>query len=179
MLDATDAAWRQADDLCRHFLVKRHFPRLTAPDLGRISQSMRHLSILVALSLAFSSACATTSTEETTWTEPQNAYWVRPGRVESVHEIVRRTEGNPAGGALLGGLIGGLLFGRHGRVSPFGAVSGAVIGATASQGAAESRTYQMLVRFDDGAQGVFTYEGYPPFGPGELVNLTPQGLTRR
>jgi outer membrane lipoprotein SlyB len=139
---------------------------------------MRHLSVLVALSLAFSSACATTSAEETTW-EPQTGYWVRPGRVESVHEIVRRTEGNPAGGALLGGLIGGLLFGRHGHVSPFGAVSGAVVGATASQGSAESRTFQVLVRFDDGAQGVFTYEGYPPFGPGELVNLTPQGLTRR
>jgi outer membrane lipoprotein SlyB len=140
---------------------------------------MRRLVILVALSLAFSSACSTTSTEEITWTDPQTAYWVRPGQVESVHEIVRRTEGNPAGGALLGGLIGGLLFGRHGRVSPFGAVSGAVVGATASQGSSESRMYQVLVRFDDGAQGVFTYQSYPPFGPGELVNLTPQGLTRR
>jgi outer membrane lipoprotein SlyB len=152
---------------------------LTALISSAISHGMRHLSMLVALSVVLSSACATTWTDESTWTQPQTGYWVRPGQVESVHEIVRRTEGNPAGGALLGGLIGGLLFGRHGRVSPFGAVSGAVIGATASQGSSESRTYQVLVRFDDGAQGVFTYEGYPPFGPGELVNLTPQGLMRR
>jgi hypothetical protein len=37
--------------------------------------------------------------------------------------------------------------------------------------------YHVVVRFDDGGQGVFNYQGYPPFGPGEPVALTPQGLT--
>jgi outer membrane lipoprotein SlyB len=140
---------------------------------------MNHRHLAIVLLLAFSSACATTSTTETTWTQPEWGDWARPGYVESVHEIVRRTEGHPARGALAGALIGGLLFGRHGAVSPFGAVGGAMVGAAASQGSTESRLFQLVVRFDDGGQGVFTYEGYPPFAPGQPVVLTPQGVAGR
>jgi len=138
-----------------------------------------HRYLIVALLFAFVPACATPSTTETTWTEPTAGDWARPGHVESVHEIVRRTEGNPAGGAIVGALIGGLLFGRHGRVSPFGAVGGAMVGASASQSSTESRLFHLVVRFDDGGQGVFTYQGYPPFAPGQPVMLTPQGLFGR
>jgi outer membrane lipoprotein SlyB len=104
------------------------------------------------------------------------AGWAKPGRVESVQEIVQRTEGNPAGGALAGALIGGFLFGHHGRASLFGAVAGAAAGAAASQHASESRTYHLLVRFNDGTFGMFVYAGAPPFQPGQAVVLTPQGL---
>ena len=140
--------------------------------------ALRALAVTGTLALCLS-ACGTTSTTETVWAQPTSGDWVRPGRVESVHEIVRRREGNPVGGALAGALIGGLLFGRHGFVSPFGAVTGAVVGSAASQGSTESRMYHLVVRFDDGGQGVFTYEGFPPFGAGEPVVLTPQGLARR
>ena len=91
---------------------------------------------------------------------------------------MQRVEGNPAGGALAGALIGGFLFRGRGPASLFGAVAGASIGAAASQGSAETRTYQVLVHFDDGAYGMFVYRGYSPFRPGEAVVLTPQGLAR-
>ena len=129
-------------------------------------------------------ACATTDTYSTTWSEPPPppgyapAYpYGRPGQVQSVQEIVQRTHGNPAGGALAGALIGGLLFGGHGPGSAaFGAAGGAAVGAAASQGSSEMRTYQVLVRFDDGGYATFDYAGYAPFQPGERVDLTPQGL---
>jgi outer membrane lipoprotein SlyB len=132
------------------------------------------------LLLALAPACMATSTTTTTWTDPSApGYWYRQGRVESVQEMVRRTEGNPAGGALLGALIGGFLFGGRGPGAVIGAIGGAQVGAAASQGESESRTYQVLVHFDDGTYGMFAYGGYaPPFRPGERVVLTPQGLAR-
>ena len=134
---------------------------------------------LVPILLMLSVSCATTSTTSTTWTEPPSgASYVRPGRVESVQEVVQRTEGNPAGGAVAGALIGGFLFRGPGPARLFGAASGAAIGAAASQGSSEMRTYQVLVHFNDGAYGMFVYQGYSPFRPGEPVMLTPQGLGR-
>jgi outer membrane lipoprotein SlyB len=136
----------------------------------------RHLRIFaLALSLP-ALGCATTSTTSTTWTAGATPY-PREGRVESVQEIVQRTQGNPAAGALAGALIGGFLFGGHGGPGTlFGAGAGAAVGAAASSGAYEERTYQVLVRFDDGQYGMFVYRGYPPFAPGTAVVLTPQGL---
>jgi outer membrane lipoprotein SlyB len=133
---------------------------------------------LVACALVLFAGCATTSTTSTTWTDPNAAAaWPRPGRVESVQEVRQHVEGDPAGGAVAGALIGGLLFGR-GPSRLFGAAAGAGIGAAASQGSAETRTYHVLVRFDDGGYGRFVYRDYSPFWPGEVVVLTPQGLAR-
>lgn len=124
-------------------------------------------------------ACATTSTTSTTWTaQPPPPAWARPGHVEWVREVVRRQEGNPVGGAVAGAIIGGILGGGRGPGAVVGAAGGAMIGAAASQGSAESRSYEVAVRFDDGAMQVFGYGGYSPFAPGEPVVLTPQGLTR-
>jgi outer membrane lipoprotein SlyB len=136
-------------------------------------------SSLIATLLALCVGCATTSTTSTTWVDPgAPGNWPRAGRVESVQEIVQRVEGNPAGGALAGALIGGFLFGGRGPGRLFGAAAGAAVGAAASQGSAETRTYQVLVHFDDGTYGMFVYRGYSPFRPGEAVVLTPQGLAR-
>jgi outer membrane lipoprotein SlyB len=127
------------------------------------------------VALALATGCATTTTTTTTWTEP-SAGWSRPGRVESIREVVQRVQGNPVGGALVGALIGGLLFHGHGPATLFGAATGAAIGAAASQGSAETHTFQILVRFDDGDYGMFAFRGYPPFHPGDRVVLTPDGL---
>lgn len=130
-------------------------------------------SLLVAGPLV---GCATT-TERTTWVASGN--WTRPGTVESIREIDHHIQGNPAGGALLGALIGGVLFHGHGPATLFGAATGAAIGAAASSGSAERRSFQVLVHFDDGDDGMFVFDGYSPFSPGEQVILTPQGLQRR
>jgi len=106
--------------------------------------------------------------------------WERFGRVEQVRETTVRQQGDPAGGAVAGAIIGGVLghaiFGRGGGL--VGAVGGAAVGANASQGHAEDRYYEVLVRFDDGGQETFTFQGALPFRPGDDVRLTPRGLQR-
>jgi len=97
----------------------------------------------------------------------------------SDEEIVQRTQGNPGAGAAAGALIGGLPFGGGRDPNAVaGAVGGAAVGAAASSGSSEQRTYQIVVRFDDGGFGEFVYAGFSPFRPGERVAVTPGGLTR-
>jgi outer membrane lipoprotein SlyB len=133
------------------------------------------LGLLVGLS----PGCATTTTTRTVWTDPAAVGYGRVGSVASVEEIVQRTQGNPGPGAVAGALVGGLLFGGgRGPSAVAGAVGGAAVGAAASGGAAEQRTYEIVVRFDDGGYGEFVYAGYAPFRPGERVAVTPGGLSR-
>lgn len=119
-------------------------------------------------------SCMQTSTTTTRWTASGD--WTRPGTIESVQEVLHRVEGQPVAGALAGALIGGFLFHGDGPATLFGAATGAAIGAAASQGSAEYRTYQVLVHFDDGSRGLFLFRDYSPFAPGQRVALTPQGL---
>jgi len=140
---------------------------------------MKALHLALLSLLALSPACATTTTTSTTWTDPAAAGYGRAGSVASVQEIVQRTQGNPGAGAVAGGLIGGLVFGGgRGPAAVAGAVGGAAVGAAASRGSAEQRTYQVVVRFDDGGLGEFVYEGFSPFQPGERVAVVPGGLAR-
>lgn len=135
---------------------------------------------LVACLLMLCASCATTMTSSTTWTDPGTGGYPygppRAGRVASVREVVQRVQGDPVGGALAGAIIGGLITGGRGPERLFGAATGAAIGAAASQGSAETRSYEVEVRFDDGSAGMFVYQGYSPFWPGQAVVLTPQGL---
>src|SRR5262245_34451109 len=140
---------------------------------------MRALHVALLLLVGLSPACATTTTTRTTWTDPEAARFGRTGRGASVQQIVERRQGTPAAGAVAGGLVGGLLFGgRRGPAAVAGAVGGAAVGAAASRGTTEQRTYQVLVRFDDGGYGEFVYGGFSPFPPGERVAVTPEGLAR-
>jgi outer membrane lipoprotein SlyB len=140
---------------------------------------MKALQRALLLLITLSPACATTTTTRTTWTDPNAVGYGRSGRVASVQEIVQRTQGNPAAGAVAGGLVGGLLFGGgRGPSAVAGAVGGAAVGAAVSSGSSEERTYQVVVRFDDGGYGEFFYAGFSPFRPGERVAVTPGGLTR-
>jgi outer membrane lipoprotein SlyB len=139
---------------------------------------MNRLHTFALALLLLAPACVTTSTTSTTWGEQE--VWARPGRVQWVRQVVERQEGNPVGGAVAGGIAGGLLgaaLGHHSGAAVLGAVGGAVVGAAASQGTAERRRYEVMVRFDDGGGQLFAYEGYLPFQPGQPVQLTPNGLT--
>jgi len=155
----------------------------------------RHLAAAALLPTLLLSACMTTTTTSRTWGEPTAGEWARTGRVESIREVVRRHEGNPAGGAVAGAIVGGLLgsaVGGHtsydrwgnayhrgsGAGAVVGAVGGAMIGAAASQGASEERTYEVFVRFDDGAAETYVYGPPLPFEVGDAVTATPEGLAR-
>ena len=154
---------------------------------------MTALLVLPALLLG---GCVTTTTRTTTWGEPYGAGWARYGHVESIRETVTTRQGDPAAGAVAGAIIGGLIgstIGGHSHVDRWGrvrshgsgagalvgAVGGAMVGAASSQGGAEDRTYEVFVRFDDGALEPFVYSGVLPFRVGDPVVLTAQGLGRR
>ena len=128
---------------------------------------------IIAIS-AFTAGCATTSTYSTEWIAPDE-YSPRTGTVESVRAVVRRVQGNPAGGAAAGALIGAVLFGGHGPRTLFGAAAGAATGAALSQGSYETRAFEVVVRFDNGTRGVFTYRDGSPFRPGDRIALGSDG----
>lgn len=155
----------------------------------------KHTLSAFALIPVLLAGCVTTTSQTTSWSGTDEP-WERAGRVERVRETVTRQQGDPAAGAVAGALIGGLfggLIGGHthydhwgyahshmsGAGAAVGAVGGAMVGAAASQGAAESRSHEILVRFDDGATQVFAFAGPVAFRVGERVALTPNGLERR
>ena len=134
----------------------------------------RIASLLAASALLLTAGCYTASSTSRTWGEGGYRGGVeRRGEVETIRETVDRQVGDPAGGALAGALIGGILTGR-----PGGAVLGAFFGAAASQGTAERRYYEVLVRYDDGARQAFTFAGAPPFQTGDRVVVTDRGIFR-
>jgi outer membrane lipoprotein SlyB len=139
------------------------------------------LLALLAVPALLLGGCATTTYQSTTWSDPAYAQgWARYGRVESIRETVRTTQGDPAAGAFAGALIGGLLFGGHHPAQTFaGMAGGAMVGAAASEAAnAQDRVYEVFVRFDDGGLEPFVYQNVLPFRAGERVMLTAQGLSR-
>ena len=143
---------------------------------------MTKLALVLVLPALLLSACVTTTTESRMLGDPYGQQWARYGHVESVRETVQRQQGDPAGGAVAGAVIGGLLGNAWSRGSPggtfAGAVGGAMVGSAASQGAAEQRTYEVFVRFDDGALETFVYRNVLPFRPNDPVVLTANGLQR-
>jgi outer membrane lipoprotein SlyB len=133
--------------------------------------------ICIAIALSGFACVTPTTTATTTYAAPASDLG-KTGQVDSVREVVRRIEGNPAGGAVAGALIGGILFHGSGPSTLFGAAAGAATGAALSQGRAEQRAYEVRVRFDDGSAGVFDYSDRSPFAPGDRVVVVEGGLAR-
>jgi outer membrane lipoprotein SlyB len=156
----------------------------------------RKLTALLVVPAILLGGCVATTTRTTSWGDSYGGNWARYGRVESIRETVRTQQGDPAAGAVAGAIIGGLIgstLGGHTHVDRWGrahthgsgvgavagAVGGAMVGAAASQGQAEDRTYEVFVRFDDGALETFLYQNVLPFRVGDSVALTAQGLGRQ
>jgi len=124
--------------------------------------------------------CVTSTTTSREIEPGYESSWSREGQIVSIREVVQRTQGQPAAGALAGGLIGGLLgnaiTGGDAGGTLFGAIGGAATGAAVSQGSSERRTYEVEVRFDDGSYGRIAYSGPPPWHTGDRVRQTSRGL---
>lgn len=135
---------------------------------------------LLLVSVLLAPACYESYETRTTWADhPPALEGERHGRVEWIRETVRHTEGNPGAGAVAGAVVGGILGGvitGRGIGALFGAAGGAAVGAGASAGRSEYRSYDVAVRFDDGALRNFRYWGHPPFQPGQPVVYTDRGL---
>ena len=95
--------------------------------MRRTNMKCTAITVLILIG-ALSSGCATTTKSSTTLgisQTPASATWIRYGYVAYVHETIQRTDGNPAGGAVVGALLGAFLGGR-GPAAIFGAAGGAL-----------------------------------------------------
>jgi outer membrane lipoprotein SlyB len=137
------------------------------------TRSVTKMFVVIALS---ATGCATTTTTRSTMYAADSSGQLaesgaRFGTVQSVEVTTQHTEGRPVAGAAAGALAGGLIFG-----SGAAAAGGAVAGAALSSGRSTRQTFAVIVRFDDDGMDGFTYQGDPPFRPGDRVALTPDGL---
>jgi outer membrane lipoprotein SlyB len=137
---------------------------------------MKIIALLTAAALA--GGCyeesASVRTYSTAPTPPAPYVGRSTGRVVQVSEVRREVRGRPLAGAAAGALLGGVVFGSAGA-----AVVGGGIGALASSGGSSRTVYEVTVQFDNGEQGVFDYQDWSPFRPGDYVMATPSGLVRR
>jgi len=136
---------------------------------------MKCIALVTAAALA--GGCYTQSASVRTYSatpEPAPFTGRSTGRVVQIQEVRREVRGQPIAGAAAGALLGGLIFRSAGA-----AVVGGGIGAIASSGRSGRTVYEVTVQFDNGERGVFDYQDWSPFAPGDYVALTPSGLVRR
>ena len=132
----------------------------------------------LALVAALAQGCATGRTYSRMDEESQEpAAQSRYGRVQTVREEVRRVDSEPAEDALSGAFIGAST-GAYRPAVLSGSAGGNTLGVFATDDRAEGRRFDVTVRFDDGSFQTFSYNGYSPFRPGDLVILTSRGLSR-
>ncbi|MGV7210214.1 glycine zipper 2TM domain-containing protein [Oxalobacteraceae bacterium A2-2] len=98
------------------------------------------------------------------------------GVVESVREIQTRAQGSgvgAAGGAILGGLLGNQVGSGHGRqlATVAGAVGGAVAGNQIEGNMKATRSYEIVVRMDNGKTRTLHQKAAPAFRSGDAVRI--------
>lgn len=97
------------------------------------------------------------------------------GTVTGIREIEkpRKVGAGTAAGAAIGGLLGYAVGGRGNRTAGtvVGAAGGAVAGNVIENRAAEGKTYEIGVRFDDGSSRAFTQETHPGWSQGSRVRV--------
>lgn len=116
--------------------------------------------------------------------QPQQQYAAAPapqvcgncGVIEAIHEVNTRAEGSgvgAAGGAVVGGLLGNQVGGGHGKqlATVLGAVGGAVAGNQIEGSVRATRSYNIVVRLDDGKTRTVHQSAAPNWRQGDRVRI--------
>lgn len=103
------------------------------------------------------------------------------GVIEAVNEIETRAEGSgvgAVGGALVGGLLGNQVGGGNGRklATVAGAIGGAVAGNQIEGKVKASKSYDIIVRMNDGSVRKFHQTEQPSWHQGDDVRVVDGGL---
>ena len=98
------------------------------------------------------------------------------GVVQSVHEVDTKGAGSgvgAVGGAVVGGVLGHQVGDGDGQkiATVVGAVGGAVLGNEAEKQVRHTKTYEITVRFDDGAIRMITEPTAPSWRVGDKVKV--------
>ena len=123
--------------------------------------------------------------------QPQQQYAAAPapapqvcgncGVIEAIHEVNTRAEGSgvgAAGGAVVGGLLGNQVGGGHGKqlATVLGAVGGAVAGNQIEGSVRATRSYNIVVRLDNGKTRTVHQSAAPNWRQGDRVRIVNGGL---
>ena len=103
------------------------------------------------------------------------------GVVEAIHEVNTRAEGSgvgAAGGAVVGGLLGNQVGGGHGKqvATVLGAIGGAVAGNQIEGSVRATRSYNIVVRLDNGKTRTVHQSAAPNWRQGDRVRVVNGGL---
>lgn len=103
------------------------------------------------------------------------------GVIEAIHEVNTRAEGSgvgAAGGAVVGGLLGNQVGGGHGKqlATVLGAVGGAVAGNQIEGSVRATRSYNIVVRLDNGKTRTVHQSAVPNWRQGDRVRVVNGGL---
>jgi len=103
------------------------------------------------------------------------------GVVEAIHEVNTRASGSgvgAAGGAVVGGLLGNQVGGGHGKqvATVLGAIGGAVAGNQIEGSVRATRSYNIVVRLDNGKTRTVHQTAAPGWRQGDRVRIVNGGL---
>ncbi|MFS2015283.1 glycine zipper 2TM domain-containing protein [Massilia sp. CT11-108] len=104
------------------------------------------------------------------------------GVVESTRELITRADGSgigAAGGAIVGGLLGNQVGSGHGRqaMTVAGAIGGAIAGNQIEKRVEATRSYETVVRMNDGSTRAVSQAAEPQWHDGDHVRIV-DGVVR-
>jgi len=96
--------------------------------------------------------------------------------IEEVREVEKAGQASGGGavaGAVIGGVLGHQVGGGRGKdvATVLGAIGGGVAGHQIEKNVRTTKEYQIVVRYEDGTQGLFTQDTPPNWRPGDKVKI--------
>ena len=96
--------------------------------------------------------------------------------IEAVREVEKAGQASGGGavaGAVIGGVLGHQVGGGRGKdvATVLGAIGGGVAGHQIEKNVKTTKEYQIIVRYEDGTQGLFTQDTPPNWRPGDKVKI--------